>query len=98
MRKPHRVDGNQTALTAELRQLPGISVLIMSQLGHGAPDLCVGYKARNYMLEVKDPDKPKSKRALTPDEEKWHLDWNGQINVVETLEDVLRVIGYNGVN
>ena len=95
MRRAARVDDNQAALVAALRQL-GISVHSTAALGDGFPDLCVGFRGRNYLLEVKDPAKVPSKRVLTPDEQDWHTRWTGQVAVVETLEDCLRVLGASG--
>jgi hypothetical protein len=100
---PRRVDGNQPALVKALRQLVGVTVWDTHVLGSGFPDLVVGFRpygappseGRNFLLEVKDPSQPKSKRQLTPDEAEWHQAWRGQVAVVETLDDVLEVIGYH---
>lgn len=93
MRKPHRVDGNQRQITEELRQVPGITVLVMSQLGHGAPDICVGFAGRNYFFEIKDPTKPPSKQKLTEDEAIFFAEWQGHIKKVKSTADVLYELG-----
>ena len=41
MRKRGRTDGNQSEIVKALRKL-GYSVLVMSSMGGGAPDICVG--------------------------------------------------------
>ena len=51
-------------------------------VGRGCPDLLVGYRGVNYLLEVKDGEKPKSAQKLTPDEDAWHFMWMGQVAVV----------------
>ncbi len=91
-RRPHKIDVNQPALVRQLRGIPGVSVAITSQLGCGFPDLVVGVAGKNLLLEVKDPDNPPSKRALTEDEQNWHEAWRGQVSVVETLDDVLEMM------
>ena len=58
-------------------------------MGSGFPDLIVGWKGVNYFMEVK-----KDKKAtLTPAEKKFHESREGQIDIVYTLEDALKVIG-----
>ena len=47
-----RVDKNQTEIVKVLKQL-GCSVVSLADKGHGVPDLLVGYKAQNYLVEVK---------------------------------------------
>lgn len=90
MRKRARVDANQPSLVKELRDL-GYSVAITAQIGSGFPDLVVGKYGKNWLLEVKDPAQPPSGRKLTIDEAAWHVEWKGQVAVVETVEDVLEL-------
>lgn len=84
---PKRVDGNQKIITERLRAI-GCTVQPIHEVGKGAPDLLVGYKGRNYLFELKDPDKPFSRRQLTKDERDWHRDWQGQVNVVHSYEEI----------
>ena len=55
MRRAAKVDQNQVAIVAALRKI-GASVLHLHQLGKGTPDILVGYRGRNVLLEVKMPD------------------------------------------
>lgn len=87
-----KVDVNQSTLVKQLRSIPGLTVTHTHTLGQGMADIIVGYQGRNYLLEIKDPNKPPSARKLTPDEERFHREWKGQIAVVETLEDVLTLL------
>lgn len=87
-----RADRNQPELVKQLRQIPGLTVAHTHMIGKGFPDLVVAFGGRNFLFEVKDPDQPPSKRQLTPDEAEWHEGWTGQVAVVETIEDVLKVI------
>lgn len=84
---PKRVDANQKALTEALRAR-GCSVQPIHEVGKGTPDLLVGYMGRNYLFEIKDGDKPFSRRQLTDDEREWHKRWKGQVNVVHSIEEI----------
>ena len=92
-RRIAKVDANQTAITAALRQM-GATVLHLHQLGQGAPDLAVGYQGVNLLIEIKDGSKPPSKRQLTPDEQEWHETWRGQVAVVESVEDAVGLLNF----
>ena len=87
-----KIDENQPAIVAALRQA-GASVQSLAAVGKGCPDLLIGYAGENYLAEIKNPDKPKRDRDLTPDQVKWHAEWKGIINVIETKEQALRLIG-----
>ena len=96
MKKYGRTDGNQTPLIKELRKIPGLKVLILSSVGDGCPDFCVGWMGENYLFEAKNPAMPPSKRRLTADEKKFHNTWTGQVAVVLTLRDVLDALKIEG--
>lgn len=89
---PKRVDTNQPEIVNALRKV-GATVAPTHTLGRGFPDLVVGFRGYNYLLEIKDGSKPPSKRKLTPDELKWHEEWNGQVAIVNSIDEALRVIG-----
>ncbi len=55
-------------------------------------DLLVGRTRLNMLMEVKNPDKPKSDRKLTPAQRKFLDTWPGQYDVVETPEQALAVV------
>lgn len=96
-----RTDANQSDVVGLLRQIPGVSVKVISDVGDGFTDLVIGYKDVNYLVELKDGDKPPSKQALTPDQKDFHgkggkhpeREWKGQKAVCNSLEQVLEVIG-----
>jgi hypothetical protein len=92
-----RVDENQVEITRGLSKLPGIGYWVTSMLGKGFPDLIVAHRCANYFFEIKNPKQPPSKRKLTPDEQKFHDTWPGQVAVVETLSEILKIIGYVNV-
>lgn len=54
----------------------------------GVPDLVVGYKDVNYLIEVKRPGE-----KLSGDQPEWHARWRGQKAVATSPEEALKVIG-----
>lgn len=92
MRKYGRTDSSQTEIVDALRAI-GASVLVMSSLGNGAPDILCGRAGKNYLLELKRPDGPPSGRKLTKQEKEFHAKWAGQICVVSTPREALQFVG-----
>jgi len=86
MRTAAKVDANQHAIVQALRKA-GASVTILSAVGHGCPDLLVGYRHQNYLFEVK-PATPRVAR-FTADEETWTRGWRGQMAVVRSWQDAM---------
>ena len=91
MKKYGRTDANQTAIVEALRKV-GASVQSLSAIGDGAPDLLIGWKGHNLLLEVKDGTLPPSARRLTPDQEKWHAAWGGRVKVVKDTWEALEAL------
>jgi len=89
--KAARVDRNQSSIVEALRKL-GASVLHLHTIGKGAPDIAVGYKGRNALIEIKDGAKPPSARKLTPDEQKFHAEWRGQVAIIESIDEAVAFI------
>jgi len=94
MRRAGRVDANQQLIVNALRRV-GCSVAVTSNLGGGFPDLVVGRAGHNYLMEVKDGDKPPSRQRLTEDEMRWHEAWRGQVYIVYGIDDALAAVGVN---
>ena len=92
MRRAAKVDANQTEIVKALRQV-GASVQSLAATGKGVPDLLVGFRGKNLLLEVKDGDKVKSARKLTADQVEWHQGWRGHVAVVESVEQAIKVLG-----
>ena len=86
-----RVDANQSEVTKALRKM-GCSVQLLHSVGRGCPDMLVGYKGNNYLLEVKDGEKFESARKLTAEQTIWHFDWKGQVAVVTSPEEAIETI------
>jgi Holliday junction resolvase len=91
MRRAAKIDSNHTEIVAAFRKL-GCSVLPLHAVGGGCPDVCVGKNKKSVLVEIKDPNKVKSKRELTADQIKFHGEWLGSLFVVETLGDVIDLV------
>lgn len=85
------MDENQEQIVLAFRAL-GASVQSLSSIGNGCPDLLVGYRGGNYVVEVKDGSKAPSRRALTNDQKVWHDEWNGSVDIVQSDDDVLTLV------
>lgn len=83
-----KADDNQKNIAEAFRRL-GFSVQHLHTVGKGCPDLLVGRCKVNYLIEIKDGSKSKSKRELTDDEQKFFDSWKGQVTVIETINDVI---------
>lgn len=86
MRRAARVDSNHAEVKAAFLKL-GCSVLDLSAVGQGCPDLLIGYGGLSICVEVKDGSKVPSARKLTDAQRDWHLDWTGGVRIVENMED-----------
>jgi Holliday junction resolvase len=93
MRRAARTDENQEQIVKALRAV-GASVQSLAAVGHGVPDLLVGYEGKNILIEIKDGNKTPSKRKLTDDQVKWHDNWNGgAVAVVESVDAAWAALG-----
>ena len=91
MRRSARVDSNQAAIVAALRAA-GATVQPLHTIGKGCPDLLVGYHAINLLFEVKDGSLPPSRKMLTNDEAQWFGTWNGQAQIIESVDEALAAL------
>lgn len=84
----HRADKNQQKIIDELREL-GVSVLVLSQVGGGCPDLLIGFRGKNYLIEVKTPV-----GKLRPKQTEFIFNWHGRpVLVARSLDEILGFIG-----
>lgn len=91
-RRAHRTDANQSEIVDVLRKA-GATVTPTHMVGDGFVDAVAGYQGINYLLEIKDGDKPPSARKLTEPEIRWHEEWRGQVAIVNSPQEALEVIG-----
>lgn len=87
MRRAAKRDANEAEIVTALRAV-GAAVRHIS--APGVPDLLVGYRDTNYLLEVKS-----TKGKLTDDEQTFFDEWHerGHAAIVRNVDDALRVIG-----
>lgn len=81
-------DTNEEEIVDALRKV-GATVQRLSI--RGVPDLLVGFRGRNYLLEVKVDD---PNVGLTDDQARWFLAWRGgEIPIVRTIDQAMTAIG-----
>ena len=83
MRRAANVDRNQAEIVKHLEQI-GCSVQSLAAVGTGVPDLLVGRRAVNVLIEVKNPKQKPSARKLRKTQVDWSLKWRGQVAVAHT--------------
>lgn len=82
-----RRDGNEKDIVRALEDI-GCTVTRMDY----QVDLLVGYRSRNFLIEIKDPAQVPSKRTLTPAQKEFFETWKGQVRKVETAEEAIRLV------
>ena len=91
MRRAAKVDDNHSQIVAALRNA-GMTVQSIAAVGKGCPDLLVGWRGLNVLLEVKDGEKVPSKQRLTADEQNWHETWGGYVAVVTSVDEAVDAV------
>lgn len=96
-RQRSKRDGNHNAIVDELEAL-GISVLDLSAVGSGCPDLLIGRAGRNYLVEIKPATGPKREQGIRKDrkgdqQRRFHEGWRGTVFVAHSTEEILKRIG-----
>jgi len=83
-------DGNETIIVNALQGI-GASVYRLDK----PCDLLVGFRGRNYLLEIKLPVGPRggtSHSRLNDLQEEFAATWRGQFEVVRSVEDAIEAI------
>ena len=88
MKLKAKVDENQAEIVAFLRS-KGATVFCSHQIGKGFPDLVVGYKGKNLLIEVKNKN---AKGKLTPKEKEFLSFWKGKIHVISSIEETEKLL------
>ena len=83
---PSRVDSNQPEIVATLRGM-GCTVQHLHAVGKGVPDLLVGMRGVNVLVEVKTDG-----NQLNELQEEWHEAWRGQAVIVRTSEQAAELV------
>lgn len=86
-----RRDANHADVIKAVKGI-GASVLDLADLGGGCPDVLVGFRGVNLLLEIKDGRKSPSARKLTPAEQKFFRDWRGTVYIVFSPEDAINIV------
>lgn len=96
MRRAAKIDRNQPEIVSALRKV-GATVVSLAAVGDGVPDLAVGFRRQTFFLECKDGSLPPCERQLTPDQIRFHVEWNGgPCTVVNSVDEALAFIGAVG--
>jgi Holliday junction resolvase len=82
-----RIDENQHDIVRALRRI-GCSVYITSGLGHDFPDLVVGFRGANYLVECKRSEKAR----LTQGQKRFFDHWLGQVTRINSVDDAIRFV------
>lgn len=82
-----KIDLLQKEVVKGLRKI-GCSVTILSAVGNGVPDLLVGFRGVNFLIEVKS----KKTATLTPDQVEFFRTWNGQVAVIYSVEEAINLV------
>lgn len=91
MKRAAHCDANHAEIVAHLKAI-GCSVLSLAAVGKGCPDLLVGRRAVNVLIEVKNPLQKPSKRKLNEGQVDFHRRWGGQIAVAHTPAEAEAVV------
>ena len=92
MRRAANIDANQPEIVKALRKV-GATVAHTHSAGDGFPDIVVGFRGQNFLIEIKDGSKEPARRRLRPEQVKFHTAWTGQIDVANNVDEALIIIG-----
>jgi len=81
-----KVDGNHAEIVDALRAM-GCSVQSLAKVGNGCPDVVVGWRGRNVLLEIKQEGE-----TFTPAQKKWHAEYQGRAHVVRSIQEAVMVL------
>ncbi len=86
-------DANHNEVVNALKEA-GASVIDMSHVGRGFPDLIVGFNSETLLVEIKNPKTSYGKKGLNKNQLKWREQWiGGTYCIVDSPEAALRMIG-----
>jgi len=91
VRRAARVDKTQGVIVDALRKV-GCKVQSLAPLGGGVADILVKRNKVIHLLEIKDGDKPPSRRRLTAAQKRWHADWGDCVKVVNNVDEALMAV------
>ena len=92
VRRAAKADDNQPEIVATFRSA-GATVTHLHMVGMGCPDILVGWRGVNLLVEIKDGSKIPSKQKLNKMEKRWHDEWKGQVAIVNSSDAALNLLG-----
>ncbi len=84
--QPARVDANQSQIVAMFRQM-NCTVALLHAVGKGIPDLLVGCRGINLLVECKIKS-----GTLNELQKTWHASWRGQVCVCNSVEQAADIV------
>ena len=87
MRTRGKVDANHKEIVTALRKA-GCTVQSLAAIGAGCPDVLIGTRGRNVLLEIKSKG-----GTITGPQETFIQGWRGQVAVVYDVDSAFRACG-----
>ena len=81
-----KVDSNQAQIIADLKKI-GVSVLNLSRVGGGCPDILVGWQGKNILIEIKT-----AKGNLNDSQIEFFKEWKGPKFVCKSINEIIEII------
>jgi len=82
-----RTDANQKDIVADLRSI-GADVVPTHAVGiEGFPDLVVGFRQMNFLLEVKT-----EKGQIRPEQAAFQQSWRGQVAIARSIDEAIDIL------
>jgi len=86
---PRKAPKRDSAERDIIQTLRAIGATVAQLDDKDIPDLLVGWRSQNYLMEVKSGKYGK----LSEGQQQWHAEWNGQVAVVKSAQEALEVLG-----
>lgn len=91
---PHRKrkDINQKQIIEALNKL-GASVINLSNVGGGVPDIIVGFRGLTIPIEIKNDSNWYGKKGLSTSQKTFRASWRGgEIYTANTIDDIINIL------
>jgi hypothetical protein len=87
------LDRNHHAIVEVLRKY-GASVYSLAHVGGGCPDILVGFRRQDFLLEIKNPESRYGKKGFNELQQEFASTWRGsKVLIVRTPLEALQAIG-----
>lgn len=88
-----RTDVNQKDIVQALRTF-GATVVDLSGVGKGCPDLLIGFQNETYLIEIKKDSKAKFTEQQLQFNEKWN---GGKLARIETIDQAIYFLNHGSI-